>query len=306
MPAIPITIVSGFLGAGKTTLLERLLTGASQRLAVLVNDFAALNIDAALIESAAPERIALTNGCVCCTLRADLAAAALELAGASPPPQRIVVETSGVAEPYGVMEALLLPEVVERVFVESCVCVVDALQFPELDYASGELAIDQAAVADFVLLNKCDLVSDAHIARVEATLRGALPAMRIHRTSYAAIDPEVVFGVSEHHAPKSAAHHHADYASFAWSCDEPLELDAFERLVDDLPHAVLRGKGILQFAEHRDERGVFHRVGKRSTLTFEAGANSSSSRLVLIGPRAEFDVEHVRRLVCSLGGAEVR
>src|SRR5262249_15452168 len=111
MTPIPVTIVSGFLGAGKTTLVQRLLADARERLAVLVNDFAALDVDAALIESAAPDRIALTNGCICCTLRTDLAAAVLELASASPTPERIVVEASGVAEPYGVMEAFLLPEV---------------------------------------------------------------------------------------------------------------------------------------------------------------------------------------------------
>ena len=242
---------------------------------MLVNDFAALNIDAALIESAAPDRIALTNGCVCCTLRADLAAAALELAGASPAPQRIVVETSGVADPYGVMEAFLLPEVVDRVFVESCVCVVDALAVSRTRLCErrtrhrsgrrGRLRAAQQMRSGFGCA--CRVASKRRCA---ARCRRCASIAPLTPRSI----PQVVFGVSEHHAPKSAAHHHADYASFAWSCDEPLELDAFERLVDDLPHAVLRGKGILQFAEHRDERGVFHRVGKRSTLTFEAGANS--------------------------------
>lgn len=195
MTAVPITLVAGFLGAGKTTLVNRLLADAPQRLAVLVNDFAAINVDASLIESSAPGRIALTNGCVCCTLRDDLLAAALELATAEPPPERIVIETSGVAEPYGVMEAFLTDAAEGRVAIDSSVCVVDAEQFPQLDYASGELAIDQAAVCDIVLLNKCDLVSEADADCVEATLRGAQPVMRIHRTTQARLPWPVLLGV---------------------------------------------------------------------------------------------------------------
>jgi G3E family GTPase len=130
--AIPITIVSGFLGAGKTTLVNQLLASASERLAVMVNDFAALNIDAELIRTSEPDRIALTNGCVCCTLRDDLVAAALQLAALDPPPDRIVLETSGVADPYGVMEAFYDPALADRLSVDCTVCVVDAEQFLEL------------------------------------------------------------------------------------------------------------------------------------------------------------------------------
>ena len=303
MSRTPVTIVAGFLGAGKTTLIRRMLAAPEERLAVLVNDFAAINVDAALIESSAPDRIALTNGCVCCTLRTDLLAATLELTEAIPPPERIVVETSGVAEPYGVMEAFLMPEALERVFVDSAICVVDALEFPRLDYASGELAIDQAATCDIVLLNKCDLVGEEDIRSVERVLHGALPAMRIHRTVGAAVPTLVLFG-NQHRSLANGTHRHPDYASFAWCADRPIELPAFRAIVETLPHGVLRAKGVLRFVERPDERAVFQLVGKRSSLEFEAVEPGQSS-LVMIGPKATFDLPTVRGLVMSLGGYEV-
>ena len=95
----PVTIISGFLGAGKTTLLNRILASAPERLGVLVNDFAAINIDSELIASADSDRIALTNGCVCCTIRDDLVAATLGLLTSDAPPERVLIETSGVSNP---------------------------------------------------------------------------------------------------------------------------------------------------------------------------------------------------------------
>src|SRR5215475_4298293 len=184
---LPVTIVTGFLGAGKTTFINHLLASAPVRLGVLVNDFADINIDAALIAEASPGRIALTNGCVCCTIRDDLILAALELAATTPPPERLIVETSGIAHPAGVVAAFRTPHLEGRMAIDGIFCLMDALSFPDLAYAESELAIDQAAVADMLLLNKCDLAGQERIARVEATLRGALPAMRILPTTMARV-----------------------------------------------------------------------------------------------------------------------
>ena len=333
--SIPVTIVAGFLGAGKTTLVKRLLADAPERIAVLVNDFAAINIDAALIESSAPGRIALTNGCVCCTLRDDLLAGALELASIEPKPERIVVETSGVAEPYGVMEAFFSPLAAGRVHVESTVCVVDAEQFPALDYASGERAIDQAAVSDIVLLNKCDLVDDDALRSVEQTLYGAQPSMRIVRTMQAQLPWAVLLGISDRDresgrsAANVAPHAHGaqpspeicpeivdarsatsaagaapmkgQFASLSWRSSRPLDLDAFQRFVAALPRSVLRAKGIVRFAEHPRERAIFQLVGKRSSLTFEAEPGAmEESRLVCIGAATSFDPDSLARLFAAL------
>jgi G3E family GTPase len=325
---VPITLVAGFLGVGKTTLVNRLLADAPQRLAVLVNDFAAINVDATLIESSAPGRIALTNGCVCCTLRDDLLAAALELAAAEPRPERIVIETSGVAEPYGVMEAFLTESAEGRVAIDSAVCIVDAEQFPLLDYASGELALDQAAVCDIVLLNKCDLVGETEARAVEATLLGAQPAMRIHRTTHASLPWPVLLGADERRhagsfdcssASKAPAdsvsesvshrhhHHGVGYASTTRRFEGPIDLAAFRTFVASLPRSVLRAKGVVRCVDEPHARGIFQLVGKRSSLTFEPDPSGARhSEIVVIGPSPGFEPATADALFAALERASIQ
>jgi G3E family GTPase len=319
---IPVTIISGFLGAGKTTLLNRLLREAPEKLAVLVNDFAEINVDIDLVESRDSNKISLSNGCVCCTIKDDLLAAALELQSCLPQPDRIVIETSGVSDPFSVAEAFLSPLVAEKLRVEGTICVVDAENFDGLDFTSGELAIDQAAVADIVLLNKCDLASAGEADKVETTLRDALPSMRIVRTRRAEVPWSILLGaasVSEEasgalHSPplhsstsdgdareRPDHDHGGDFKSWSWS-GKIASFDAFKDVVRRFPTAVLRAKGIVRFEDLPGTRGVFQQVGKRSTIDlFPEEVNSALSRLVLIARSDQVDPAELNRLFGELG-----
>jgi G3E family GTPase len=293
---VPVTIIAGFLGAGKTTLLNRLLTNADGvRYGVLINDFAAINVDAALIRESGPQRIALTNGCVCCTMRDDLMVSALELINSEPRPEHIIIECSGVSDPRSVAAALTGELAAGAFKIDTVLSLIDTANVLDLDFDDTERVIDQAAVSDLVLLNKCDIADTGHVDEVEQILRAAQPSMRLIRTTHASLPSallcEAVSATARRNVPAVDVHAHGTtFSSRAWTTDDKIKLPQFETAVHALSPSVYRAKGILHFAEHPSLRAVFHLVGRRSELSFEpAVVGDHLSSLVAIGRREAFD-----------------
>ncbi|UOM32742.1 GTP-binding protein [Acuticoccus sp. I52.16.1] len=310
---IPVTILTGFLGAGKTTLLRRILSDAKGvRYAVLINDFGALNIDAELVVERTADRVQLENGCVCCSIRDDMVGAVGELLGGESRPDRLIIEASGVSRPLAIADALEQDALADRVALDGTFCLVDADTFPDLDFASTELAIDQVTGSDIVILNKVDLVAPAALASVEETLRGAMPRLRVLHARHADVPVEVLFGPREatpvdaprqhadhaHGAREHATHDHDhdhdhhdhgdEFATWQWQTDRPVDLKKFRRALNALPTGLLRAKGVLR-TDGDGRRLVFHLVGKRREMGFEEHPAPAVSTLVAIGRHEAID-----------------
>lgn len=261
---VPVVVVAGFLGSGKTTLLNRLLNNPQgKRMAVMVNDFGSINIDSQLVISAEQNRIDLSNGCICCTIESDLIQQLQRLLTEAPAvPDVILIETSGVSEPSKVISTLKYPQFRDQLRVETVVSLMDTANFSELTADMKHLAMNQVSVADVVVLNKVDLVTNAKIAQLHR--EWLFPGARVYETSYANVPrsllmepcPDTFFTtVSLDKDQEKAAtgkpcqqhHDHSDqFFTFSWETDGELSLPDIRQWFKALPTCVYRAKAIVK------------------------------------------------------------
>jgi G3E family GTPase len=280
----PITLVTGPLGSGKTTLLRHVLATHPEKIAVVMNEFGEIAIDTKVIEGKNVRIAELGGGCVCCSLLGEFEAAIGEIIEKFVP-ERIVVETTGLAEP----EALVfnIQEALPQCRLDGVVSVIDAdmlVRFPEL----GHTTRLQIEGADILLLNKIDLVETTQIEPLETKLRQINPTAAIVRTERCRIDPELLFGIGREKKVARPQHQHQlEFESFAFNSDKIYSRACFERFVNSLTASVLRAKGFVRFA---DGEQLFNFVAGRWELeSFEA----DRTELVFIGKKIAAEKEAI-------------
>ncbi len=300
MQSIPTTVLTGFLGAGKTTLLNNILADPrAGRVAVIVNEFGDAGIDGQLTLSTAETVIEINNGCICCKVRGDLIAALNQLVESGLAFDRIVIETSGLADPAPVIQSFVLDEVLRARFaLDAIVTVVDARHLP--DQLEHDEAREQIAFADVILVNKIDLEPASRIDAVEAEIRRLNPLARIHRTRDSAVALEHVLDVGAFDLKnllaldpallEDHAHEHAaDIGCVALRCAGAMDDTKVNRWLNTLAaekgRDLLRMKGILHMAG-QNRRFVFH--GVHMTLDGRPGrpwkpSDMRLSEIVFIG-----------------------
>ena len=197
---VPILLVAGFLGAGKTTVVNHLLAHAEgRRIAAVVNDFGAINIDAELIAGASGGVVSLANGCICCSLEGDLLRTLAAILRRSPRPEAIVIETSGVADPSDIVRNLMDPVIWREAPLEAVLCVVDATTpAAALDDA---LLRSQIRAADVVALSKVDLVDAAGREQIRRAIAAVKPAAVVVDTLNGQVPTALLFPTNPDRPP---------------------------------------------------------------------------------------------------------
>ncbi len=308
MHRIPFTVIGGFLGAGKTTLLNRWLAAAASqpqapRIAVLVNDFGAINVDAALVQQAGSDAIALSNGCVCCAIGDDLSAAITTLLQASPPFDAVVVEASGVSDPWRIAQYALAEP---RLQLQAVLLLVDAAALA--GHLADPLLTDTLtrplAHADLVVLNHADRASAADLeaartwVQADAAQRGQAPAPILvahHADLPLALLHDTLY------RPHGGRLHTADHgAQFqAWQQQPPGLFDEarLRAWLRTLPAEVLRLKGWLPLADGTGPQQASDRwlslqwAGRHASARRLATLPAGGAALVAIGLAGQLPID---------------
>ncbi len=259
---VSANIVTGFLGSGKTTLLKSALKKdlGGKKIALIVNDFGEIGVDGTVLQGVNVDRlIELPNGCVCCTVGTQFSLAVQEIVD-TVQPHLIVIETSGVADPAPLISELSLV----GVKTDSVITVVDAengIRFCR----ENETAVRQVAAADFLVINKIDLVSPGDLGRLSKRLRKLNPRAMLIPAAYGEVSEEILFATgvtgywkrassakTDHeegrHGPLDHDHLEKDrITSFSFRREGMLDRASFERLLRRLPDRIYRAKGIVHF-----------------------------------------------------------
>jgi len=300
MKRIPLIVLGGFLGSGKTTLLNHLLHNAEgRRIAVLVNDFGPINVDARLIENHDGQTLSLTNGCICCSIGSGLDAALIRVIEHPPPPELIIIEASGVSDPAKIAQVGISDPALQ---LELVVVMVDAEQAPAQleDPRLGDTLVRQIKSAGLLVLNKTDLVSPAELDTLITTLRahfGEIPIVRSveGRVPLMSLLSSGVRGDAHPVRGGNAtndyrAHHSEDldhpFESGRWTAPGVLNADALIAALKRLPKTIVRVKGWVTTDRHGP--AVVQLAGGRVRVERRpAETEPISNQLVYIGLRGE-------------------
>ena len=269
---LPVIVVTGFLGAGKTTLLRRFLASpAGEGTAVVINEFGSVGIDDALVRASTDDVTLLGNGCLCCNTRSDLQIALRNLVaerehGTVPQFKRILIETSGLADPGPILQTFATDRALGSEFrVEAVIAVIEAVSGLDTLGWSAE-ARRQVILADRLVVSKTDVAKPQLVKRLKARLRALNPHAAVHSAVEGHLDPRYLLQ-NDMRLPKAApgfiaeAEHTDGISSFVITEDAPLPWEAFARGMETL--IALRGGDLLRV------KGLLNVVGCRGPVVVQ-------------------------------------
>lgn len=287
---IALTALGGYLGAGKSTLLNEILDSPhSERIALIINDFGDVNIDAQLVRSRSADTLELTNGCVCCNLVDGMAAAIDRIRTMRPLPRLVVVEVSGVGDPATVAGWGDLPGFRRG---GALVCVdPGTIERHAADRWVADTVRRQLRGADVILLTKTDVRPADDVARVRTWLRGIAPDAQLVERGDVAAMLRSGFAATAHRGTMppddevSDSSHLQRHTAWTVTFASPVAPGDLERALRRLPEVVERVKGIVPVDQGEGpRRAVINRAGGVFELRDDGAWDRTPGRLVLIAP----------------------
>jgi G3E family GTPase len=284
---IPVHLISGFLGSGKTTLLQNLLDYClTQGLkpAVMMNEYGEVSIDGELLRGQGFTIREMTNGCICCTIGGTLGLALQEVAARKP--DVIFIEATGLADPIELVDQATKEEVLPLVRLTTLVAVLDPVNFQYLAEAMHSGIRQQTELADFVLINKCDLTTLAVLDNLATQVRTINPRAEIFYTEHGRMPYARLLGHrGELSRPVAHAHPavvHDHFHTFTFLCQHPFVRERFEQCVRALPPTVWRAKGFVRFTDS-SEQWMFQFVNGDFAIEWIDLLPEPPDHLVIIG-----------------------
>jgi G3E family GTPase len=293
----PIILLSGFLGSGKTTLLKQILSWDSDLTGtiVIVNEFGEVGIDGSLLKDSGSDVVELTSGCICCTLSADLKQS-LEKIHEQFRPRRILIESSGLADPTAITTVLSKGKLNHYMTLQKIITVLDA-DLWEARENFGALFFNQLEMANVILLNKIDLLAEGQVANFLEEIHTTMPGSQVIPTIHCRIDPETLWSENKPkvldikpmsfylNEKKRKAVDTTGYVTFVFESIEPLDENCFEQFTSELPFEMFRMKGPVRF---EDRTVMVNFVGGRGD--WSPWQKTAKTQLAFIGWNIDSEV----------------